>query len=42
MGIYNREMEHTGQYLLLWDTAKYQELITQTILPQWHMMSHSG
>ena len=38
----SREMEHTGQDLLLWDIAKYQELITQTILPQWHMMSHSG
>ena len=29
-------------HLLLWDIAKFQELTTQTTLPQWHMMSHSG
>ena len=29
----SREMEHTGQDLLLWDIAKFQELITQTTLP---------
>ena len=32
----------TEQDLLLWDTAKFQGLTTQTTLPQWLMMSHSG
>ena len=32
----------SGLDLLLWDIAKFQELITQTTLPQWCMMSHSG
>ena len=37
-----RDGTYTGQDFLLWDTAKFQELTTQTTLPQWHMMSHSG
>ena len=38
----SNEIEHTEQDLLLWDAAKFQGLTTQTTLPQWHMMFHSG
>ena len=31
-----------GAKLVLWDIAKFQELTTQTTLPQLHMMCHSG
>ena len=37
-----KEMVPTEQGQWHWDTVKYQEWITQTILLQWHMMCHSG
>ena len=37
-----KEMVPTEQGWWHWDTVKYQEWITQTILPQCHMMCHSG